>query len=267
MSCGLLEQYLILAIEEGDLDGIRLQKKRGVEILKCVEAYSKQTAIHLAISHDKLGCLNLLLEIFPEETKKILFVADNTGKLPIHLACRVSNVDMTKALLSVEGTGSIQANAGTEDAAKLTPLHFAAQYCKDEIGERFASLLIEYSAIVGKTNANGETPLHTCSKYDNDTVAEVIIKEELKENNMTISKAIKIVPKHNGIEGEMPAEMCVNNFFDSIQVPLTSLNQRAAGLTPLHIAAFYKSEKVSSLTFEANLLRHSLLNTYNFYSL
>lgn len=174
---GLVEQYLLEDIIAGDLEGIRLQHRRGAKLSSCKTSFSRDNAFHVAITHDDAEALALLLSLFGEEAETLLRTAANSlGYFPIHTACRVGALSCLKVLLEVDSTLCCIPAA---NEAQSEPLHVVAEHCRQPYGADFASLLLSHGAYAQARDKDGFTPTHIAARYDNSCVLRIVLEATL----------------------------------------------------------------------------------------
>jgi len=113
-----------------------------------------QVPLHHALCSDNvsLGSIKLLLDASPDS----LFIADNDGTLPFHVACGFSTADIVEYLtehFTVSSFGS-----SIKDMWGNTPLHYACRYGKLDT----VKLLLEkqeYIDSVSVRNDDGNLPI------------------------------------------------------------------------------------------------------------
>jgi len=165
VTLGLLEQYLVESIIENDFEGVILRLKQGAS----VEAHDPdhgKTALHHAVAMNHIEVAEHLLFSGADANS-----FDFTGKDSLHMACRNSNFEMLQLLTSFD----VNVDSKTIDGG-WTPLHFAAQYCFNETGDRIATSLVNMCGADASLETElGQTALELCARFNNVSVASVLL--------------------------------------------------------------------------------------------
>ncbi|XP_013145469.1 PREDICTED: BRCA1-associated RING domain protein 1-like [Papilio polytes] len=87
------------------------------------------------------------------------------GETPLHVSCRLGNIERVKQLLE-DG-----ANSNTKDNAGWTPLHEAVQSGRLDL----VRLLFQYKTLINVPGPDNETPLHEAVRYNHKDIVNELV--------------------------------------------------------------------------------------------
>ena len=182
-----------------------------------------------------------IIEYLVDEKKCNSTLPDSYNKIPIHEACRNSELCLIKLLADTESV-----NCKSQRDNMNTPLHVACLYGNLEI----TKFLVEiYECGVNIQNKDGDTPLHLVCKRSVHTETGVKIIQCL------VNRATECDTSIVNNEGQLPLHIaCANSHTISVKVlellsrsdPKVYNSKNQLGDTPLHIACRRTSQKVAS---------------------
>lgn len=151
-----------------------------------------------------------------------------SGETVLHIACRLSLVDITSFILSQQQAVHININV-QEYHLQSTPLHYA---CFSG-NEKITGMLLENNVDVNIQDIDGNTPLHYCIMYDKINLARMLITHQLsmKKINVNLFNVNLLLPLHIAFM-KNPNEI---NMYVDILLQNTNVNfQNKFGVTCLH---------------------------------
>ncbi|CAL4128116.1 unnamed protein product [Meganyctiphanes norvegica] len=215
------------ALDEGDLDLVRIQLQRGLSPNHCEPARNYRTPLLYAVKHDFVEVVEELIGAGANVN-----TADAAGVTPLHMAAAGGQV-ATAELLLAHG-----ANPDPTDKQKRSPLHYATRAAHSEISEDceditgVVKILLDVGALRGRKDAEGRTALHNAASAGSSTVIRILGKS--KGAAMINSKDNEgRSPLHSAVQGarSLDAVSTLLQLNASIDMPD---NQ---GLTALHMTS------------------------------
>mmetsp|Transcript_17421 Transcript_17421/g.32455 ORF Transcript_17421/g.32455 Transcript_17421/m.32455 type:complete len:590 (+) Transcript_17421:261-2030(+) len=125
------------------------------------------TPLHIAIIHDNMECVEVILAICPE----LIHQRALLDLTPLHLACMSiggGNQGLVESLLAA----GAQVNDQTNDQ-RISPLHFAAAVDATQV----AGALLRAGACINAKDSSGYTPIHVCALNGSVTSAMLCVQE------------------------------------------------------------------------------------------
>lgn len=149
---------------------------------------------------------------------------NNTGETPLHLACRMSIVDIAKFLIDNSSDLNIQ-----EYQIRSAPLHYACY----SGNEKIVAMLLDNDADVNTQDFDGNTPAHYCIMHNKINILHLLSthKKSAPKLNVNLFNIKLMLPLHfvfNSPNDNMHA-------YINILLPKTNLNfQNIYGVTCLY---------------------------------
>jgi len=124
-------------------------------------------SLHYAAQYDRIGTIDLLLDICPDRTDELLNGADNSGWTPLMVAAAYGRIQALQKLLS--------RNARVEamSAEGRTALHWAAAKGKELV----VPLLVKAGLSADAQDRNGWTPIHCAMFHGHIKLAASLITD------------------------------------------------------------------------------------------
>lgn len=143
----------------------RKGKKRAIERQKDqMQAKHTKSSSEKSDSHD--GSEISTADSISLKHWKILEKRNSKGETPLHIACRIGNIEKVIELLD-QG-----ANPNTKDNASWTPLHEVVQNGRLDI----LKILIDHNALVNVPGQANESPLHEAVRFHHNDIIRELIK-------------------------------------------------------------------------------------------
>ena len=121
-----------------------------------------QILLHHALydNHASLGSIKLLLEASPDS----LFIADNDGIMPLHVACAFKPVEVVEYLIDYFTTSFGDDKCSNimlkKDKWGNTPLHYACRYGKCDLVQLLLEKHQEHTTSISERNDDDKLPIH-----------------------------------------------------------------------------------------------------------
>lgn len=184
-----------------------------------------ETAIHVAVSHDKFDCFVYLDDALKKKGKDYLNVADNEGNLPIHLAVHFSN---SKTLIEI-----IRRNPRYKYKnpfkETLSPLHIAVACAHKESAN---ILLNVFPELIKYQDSDGNTVIHVSIGNASEEMLELLLTcapvDIIKSRNINGNTALHVAAKNGQIK--MVSILLATKRF-------TGLERNCEGMTPIGLLA------------------------------
>ncbi len=157
----VINEALLHCVPEGLVETVSLLVSKGA----CVNGtLSRPPPLHLASHHGSVELVKCLLALGADPCHKDPRIKDHksknsSGGLALHCSCFAMELEVTKLLLTAEGTRSVN----TADNDGRTPLFYAAAAWDVET----VLLLFEHGASLSQADRKGCTPLHFCIRTNN----------------------------------------------------------------------------------------------------
>ncbi|MCP5369897.1 MAG: ankyrin repeat domain-containing protein [Rickettsiaceae bacterium] len=181
-----------------------------------------------------------------QNNTQALYVTDEDGNTPLHLASLLGKTEVVKALLEA----NINPNRQNKDGN--TALHIAVrdiQHCQGYL--EVVNLLIKNKADLNIQNETGDTPLHIASLFGKKEVVEALLEANINPNRQ--NKAgdtplhIAVRNRQQCNEYSEVAKLLIKNKADHTI-------KNAEGDTALHLAAFKGNVEIFEEIFEEILI-------------
>ena len=121
--------------------------------------YNGWTVLHLAASNDQVEIFNYLLEHGAD-----LYLKDQEGQTALHIAAQLNSLKICKLIVEIYNKGGVLVNSSANGrwGDGETPLHTATRYGHTEIVEFILANVVDKNPV----NENGDTPLSLAAKYE-----------------------------------------------------------------------------------------------------
>ncbi|XP_058043864.1 poly [ADP-ribose] polymerase tankyrase-2 isoform X5 [Ahaetulla prasina] len=238
------DRQLLEAAKAGDVDTVK--KLCTTQSVNCRDIEGRQsTPLHFAAGYNRVSVVEYLLQHGADVHAK-----DKGGLVPLHNACSYGHYEVAELLVK---HGAI---VNVADLWKFTPLHEAAAKGKYEI----CKLLLQHGADPTKKNRDGNTPLDLVKDGDTDIQdllrGDAALLDAAKKGCLARMKKLCSPDNVNcrDTQGRHSTPLHLAAGYNNLEVAEYLLQHGAdvnaqdkGGLIPLHNAASYGADDVSSL--------------------
>ncbi|KAF5895516.1 serine/threonine-protein phosphatase 6 regulatory ankyrin repeat subunit B-like, partial [Clarias magur] len=222
---------LLLAAELGHMEVVRLLLKRNAR----VDVFDEEgkSALHLAAErgHEEIAHILLSYKAFVNAKTKL-------GLTPLHLSAQTGSYHLVQLLINTH-----KAPTDALNLSKQTPLHLAAISGNLDI----CNSLVNLEADIKAKDIHGQTPLHLAAENDHSDIVKLFLhhKPELATMpNMEGATCINIAAAKGSLT-------VIRELLKLSQEDATTLNNKANGSCPLHLAAAAGHTEVVKALLEA----------------
>ena len=129
--------------------------------------YNGWTVLHLAASNGQVETFNYLLEHGAD-----LYLKDQEGQTALHIAAQLNSLKICKLIVEIYDKGGVLVNSGANGrwGDGETPLHTATRYGHTEIVEFILANVVDKNLV----NENGDTPLSLAAKNESMEIYRLI---------------------------------------------------------------------------------------------
>ncbi|XP_070802584.1 poly [ADP-ribose] polymerase tankyrase-2 isoform X2 [Pituophis catenifer annectens] len=238
------DRQLLEAAKAGDVDTVK--KLCTTQSVNCRDIEGRQsTPLHFAAGYNRVSVVEYLLQHGADVHAK-----DKGGLVPLHNACSYGHYEVAELLVK---HGAV---VNVADLWKFTPLHEAAAKGKYEI----CKLLLQHGADPTKKNRDGNTPLDLVKDGDTDIQdllrGDAALLDAAKKGCLARVKKLCSPDNVNcrDTQGRHSTPLHLAAGYNNLEVAEYLLQHGAdvnaqdkGGLIPLHNAASYGADDVSSL--------------------
>ena len=149
------------------------------------------TALHYAAAFDNKEIASILLQLNAD-----IFIADKTGKTPVHIACRYGSRNVLKLIMDVNHQ-DVQKIVDDHDMEGNTPLMLAKSALN--FSAQNIDLLIACGSNLQAFNRNHSRILHFYSSIDDKEINENILHKEqmlLQHKNYDLETPLHVAAKY-----------------------------------------------------------------------
>uniref|UniRef100_A0A8C2J501 Serine/threonine-protein phosphatase 6 regulatory ankyrin repeat subunit B-like n=1 Tax=Cyprinus carpio TaxID=7962 RepID=A0A8C2J501_CYPCA len=207
---------LLLAAEQGHTEVVKILLQNNAR----VDVFDEEgkAAIHLAAEQGHQDIVDILLA-----HKAFVNTKTKLGLTPLHLSAQNGSAQLVKLLVETH-----QASVDALSLKKQTPLHLAAFSGQLDV----CSSLLNLKADITATDIRNQTPLHLAVENDHSEVVKLFLRHRpklAKLANMEEATCTHIAAAKGSVA-------VIKELLLFTQGPVT-LNTKAKGLCPLHLAA------------------------------
>lgn len=231
--------------------------------VKCLEAlvqsqhakfntvdYEGNSVLHYCARQNNIESLRFILK--SNRFKETLFIANNIGELPLHMAAKKGNIEVFKLILAKFYDGTYEAKdiyLNAKDMNGKTCFHWACINGFSNIIEYLVKDL-KLLFLLESTDNDNNAPLHLASMHNHLSIVEILITQDvnLTSKNGLNETALLISTKR----GYFDIARALINKFESLSSELDEMES-------LHCAA----QKGAHETVELLLKKGISLNYYN----
>ncbi|XP_062988968.1 poly [ADP-ribose] polymerase tankyrase-2 [Elgaria multicarinata webbii] len=238
------DRQLLEAAKAGEMDIVK--KLCTVQSVNCRDIEGRQsTPLHFAAGYNRVSVVEYLLQHGADVHAK-----DKGGLVPLHNACSYGHYEVAELLVK---HGAV---VNVADIWKFTPLHEAAAKGKYEI----CKLLLQHGADPTKKNRDGNTPLDLVKDGDTDIQdllrGDAALLDAAKKGCLARVKKLCSPDNVNcrDTQGRHSTPLHLAAGYNNLEVAEYLLQHGAdvnaqdkGGLIPLHNAASYGADDVSTL--------------------
>nr|XP_055076899.1 transient receptor potential cation channel, subfamily N, member 1 isoform X1 [Misgurnus anguillicaudatus] len=208
---------LLLAAEQGHTEVVQtlLQHNARVDVFD----EEGKAAIHLAAEQGHQDIVDILLS-----HKAFVNAKTKLGLTPLHLSAQSGSARLVRLLVETH-----QATIDALSLSKQTPLHLAAASGQLDV----CHCLLNLKADVTATDIHGQTPLHLAAENDHSEVVKLILRH--RPELATLANVEGATCTH--IAAAQGSVAVIKELLIFNQGGLVTLNSKANGLCPLHLAA------------------------------
>ncbi|WP_374699517.1 ankyrin repeat domain-containing protein [Wolbachia endosymbiont (group A) of Limnophora tigrina] len=252
-----LNQELLTAAAQGDLDKVTNLIEQGAEVEAKDKDKDNKTPLHLAAEggykivvdfllsnganieakDNKDGWTPLHYAVMKGHSEIVQLLLDRganinskayNGREPIHAAVQFNQAHLVKFFLKKGVNINVKTNEG------WTPLHYAAIHGWSDI----AGILIDNGANVRAKNKGNKTPLDLADEYNNTEIIKLLVRKSAELDEVT---PLHWAVKHRSLK--------IVNLFIEDDVNAKEENH---GWTPLHFAAQENKKDIAELLIARN---------------
>ncbi|ROI69406.1 Ankyrin-3 [Anabarilius grahami] len=222
---------LLLAAEQGHTEVVRvlLQNDARVDVFD----EEGKAAIHLAAEQGHQDIVDILLS-----HKAFVNAKTKLGLTPLHLSAQSGSAQLVRLLVETH-----QASVDALSLRKQTPLHLAAISGQLDV----CSSLLNLKADVTAADIHGQTPLHLAAENDHSEVVKLFLRH--RPELATLANMEGATCAH--IAAAKGSAAVIRELLTFNQVGPLTLNNKANGLCPLHLAAAGGHTEVVKVLLEA----------------
>ncbi|XP_050993076.1 transient receptor potential cation channel, subfamily N, member 1 isoform X2 [Labeo rohita] len=222
---------LLLAAEQGHTEVVKILLQNNAR----VDVFDEEgkAAIHLAAEQGHQDIVDVLLA-----HKAFVNVKTKQGLTPLHLSAQSGSAQLVRLLVETH-----QASVDALSLKKQTPLHLAAISGQLDV----CSSLLSLKADITATDIRGQTPLHLAAENNHSEVVKLFLRhrpELATLANMEGATCTHIAAAKGSVA--VIKELLLFN-----QRGAGTLNNKANGLCPLHLAAAGGHMEVVKVLLEA----------------
>ncbi|KAI7798397.1 transient receptor potential cation channel [Triplophysa rosa] len=208
---------LLLAAERGHTEVVRLLLQNNAR----VDVFDEEgkAAIHLAAEQGHQDIVDILLS-----HKAFVNAKTKLGLTPLHLSAQSGSARLVRSLVETH-----QASVDALSLRKQTPLHLAADSGQLDV----CGGLLHLNADVTATDIHGQTPLHLAAENDHSEVVKLFLRH--RPELATLANMEGATCAH--IAAAQGSAAVIKELLMFNQGRLITLNHKANGLCPLHLAA------------------------------
>ncbi|KAK7402650.1 hypothetical protein QQX98_011596 [Neonectria punicea] len=172
-----LQTPLILATRLGNVDAALVLAESGADMT--LQDESGKTAMHYAVLHSPQ-----LVEAFVARDEKSVYIHDNDGCVPAHIAAQAGNAKSATILVdTARASGRLPELLGICNASKKTPLHCAAENGYAEVAE----ILAQAASTEGIDNNNNSAIL--AARHGHSAALLAITKGDFENRECLLAEA------------------------------------------------------------------------------
>ncbi|XP_048059090.1 transient receptor potential cation channel, subfamily N, member 1 isoform X2 [Megalobrama amblycephala] len=222
---------LLLAAEQGHTEVVRvlLQNNARVDVFD----EEGKAAIHLAAEQGHQDIVDILLS-----HKAFVNTKTKLGLTPLHLSARTGSARLVRLLVETH-----QASVDALSLRKQTPLHLAAISGQLDV----CSSLLNLKADITAVDIHGQTPLHLAAENDHSEVVKLFLRH--RPELATLANMEGTTCTH--IAAAKGSAAVIRELLTFNQGGPLTLNNKANGLCPLHLAAAGGHTEVVKVLLEA----------------
>ncbi|XP_067217780.1 transient receptor potential cation channel, subfamily N, member 1 [Chanodichthys erythropterus] len=222
---------LLLAAEQGHTEVVRvlLQTNARVDVFD----EEGKAAIHLAAEQGHQDIVDILLS-----HKAFVNTKTKLGLTPLHLSARTGSARLVRLLVETH-----QAIVDALSLRKQTPLHLAAISGQLDV----CSSLLNLKADITAADIHGQTPLHLAVENDHSEVVKLFLRH--RPELATLANMEGATCTH--IAAAKGSAAVIRELLTFNQGGPLTLNNKANGLCPLHLAAAGGHTEVVKVLLEA----------------
>ncbi|XDV33670.1 hypothetical protein PO909_003992 [Leuciscus waleckii] len=222
---------LLLAADQGHTEVVRvlLQNNARVDVFD----EEGKAAIHLAAEQGHQDIVDILLS-----HKAFVNAKTKLGLTPLHLSAQSGSARLVRLLVETH-----QASVDALSLRKQTPLHLAAVSGQLDI----CSSLLNLKADITAADIHGQTPLHLAAESDHSEVVKLFLRH--RPELATLANIEGATCAH--IAAAKGSAAVIRELLMFSQGGPLTLNNRANGVCPLHLAAAGGHTEVVKVLLEA----------------
>ncbi|XP_067282389.1 transient receptor potential cation channel, subfamily N, member 1 [Pseudorasbora parva] len=222
---------LLLAAEQGHTEVVRVLLQNNAR----VDVFDKEgkAAIHLAAEQGHQDIVDILLS-----HKAFVNAKTKQGLTPLHLSAQSGSAQLVRLLVETH-----LASVDALSLRKQTPLHLAAVSGQLDV----CSSLLNLKADITAADIRGQTPLHLAAENDHSEVVKLFLRH--RPELATLANMEGATCTH--IAAAKGSAAVIRELLMFSQGGPHTLNNKANGLCPLHLAAAGGHTEVVKVLLEA----------------